>query len=88
MQIEIRDFCMNGSGEFGIDRCLEADWEVGADVGGFSDESFTPNLDVRTFAGLFEVLMSTSTGQGGCDLCIPSFVSEIIERGQSADRKT
>jgi hypothetical protein len=57
-------------------------------AGGFSGHNWTPQSDVRSFTILFsEIAIAVSAGQGSCSRKVPSFVSGIIERGQSLDSK-
>jgi serine/threonine protein kinase len=80
--IQICDFCMNGLRE------LESNSGGTVDVGGFCGENWTPKVDVRAFAGILsEIVVGASAEQGGRGPGIPSFVSRIIEKGQSADSK-
>jgi hypothetical protein len=81
--IQITDFCINGL------RQLQSNPTAKVDVGGFSSESWTPKVDVQAFARLLsEIAIGTSGGHGGYDPCVPSFVLEMIERGQSSDLKS
>jgi hypothetical protein len=81
--IQISDFCTKSL----ID--LESTRGVEADVGGFSGESWRPKADVRAFTViLWEIAAGTSGGQDGRSPDVPSFISRIIERGQSADLKS
>jgi hypothetical protein len=78
--IHISDFCMNGFSN------LEGHNDAIAGTAGFSRESWTPKADVQGFAGILsEIVIVTSAQQDGRDPAVPTFVSEIIERGQSAD---
>jgi hypothetical protein len=81
--IQITDFCMNSL----ID--LECNDGAEADVGGFSGENWRPIADVRAFAVILsQIAAGTSGGQDGRGPNVPSFISKIIERGQSADSRS
>jgi serine/threonine protein kinase len=81
--IQITDFCTKSL----IDR--ECRHGTEADVGGFSGESWAPKADVRAFAVILsEIASGTSGGQDRRDPDVPSFISRIIERGQSADSRS
>jgi serine/threonine protein kinase len=78
--IQITDFGLTGFGE------LEGNHGPEADVGGFSGESWTPKADVRAFATIVSEIVVGRSGEHRSRVStIPSFVFEMIERGQSAD---
>jgi hypothetical protein len=80
--IQIADFCVN--------RLAEWDWSSceNANVGGFSEEDWTPAADIRAFAEILSVItVGPSDGQSGNGLGVPTFVSEIIERGLCANTR-
>jgi hypothetical protein len=81
--IQIADFCVN--------RLAERVWNSGenANVGGFSEEDWTPTADIRAFAEILSVTaVGASDGQSGRGSGVPTFVSEIIERGLFASTIT
>jgi hypothetical protein len=81
--IQITDFCMKSLRE------MECNHGAEADVGGFSGDSWSPKGDVRAFAIILsEIASGTSGGQDGRGPDVPSFISGIIERGQSADSRS
>jgi serine/threonine protein kinase len=81
--IQITDFCTNSSSS------LEGHQSAKTDIGGFSGESWTQKADVQAFAGILsEIVASASAGPDFDGPRVPSFVSEIIERGQCRDSKT
>jgi serine/threonine protein kinase len=78
--IQIADFCVN--------RLAEWDWNSGENltVGGFSEEDWTPTIDIHAFAEILSVIaVGASDGQSERNSDIATFVSEIIERGLFAD---
>jgi serine/threonine protein kinase len=80
--IQITDFCTKSL----ID--LKCNHEAEADLGDFSGESWRPKADVRAFAVILSAIASATSGEQnrrGSD--VPSFISRIIERGQSAEVK-
>jgi hypothetical protein len=80
--IQIADFCVN--------RLAERVWNSGenANVGGFSEEDWTPAADIRAFAEILSVIaVGTSDGQSGHCSGVPTVVSEIIERGLLASTR-
>jgi hypothetical protein len=80
--IQITGFGLKGFGEF------EGQDEVEMDIGGFSGESWTPTVDIRGFTRILsEILIGASTEQGCGRSGIRSFVSEMIENGESSDLK-
>jgi hypothetical protein len=80
--IQITDFCLNNLG------ACERNEDTKTEVQGFSGENWTPQADIQAFASIFsEIVIGASPQQGGRRPIVPSFVSEIIEREQSADSK-
>jgi serine/threonine protein kinase len=80
--IQITDFGLNGFGE------LEDPDGVEMDSGAFSGESWTPTIDIRAFTRILsEIVVGASAEHGCASSDIPSFVSEIIENGESSDLK-
>jgi hypothetical protein len=76
--IEITDFFVNGFG----DQEGNAGSEI--DNGGFSGESWTPEVDIRGFAKLLsEIVVESSAEQSIGSSGIPLFVLEIIANGES-----
>jgi serine/threonine protein kinase len=81
--IQMTDFCIRSL----ID--LKCNPDAEADVGGFSGESWRPKADVRAFAVILsEIVSGTSGEQDGRGSDVPSFISRIIEKGQSADSRS
>jgi serine/threonine protein kinase len=81
--IQITDFWISGLAE------LETNQSTMVDVGGFSGENWTPKTDVRALVGILsDIAIGSSAKQSGRVPCVPSFVSEIIARGQSANWTT
>jgi hypothetical protein len=80
--IQIMDFGLNGFGE------IEDQDEIETDIGGFSDESWTPTVDIRAFTRILSEIVVGAPAEQGCGRSsIPSFVLEIIENGESGDGK-
>jgi hypothetical protein len=78
--IEIRDFCVSELTE------LVSKTDAGANLGGFSGESWTPRADIVAFSGIHsEIVLGVPAGQGECCPNVSSFVSWIFEQGQSQD---
>jgi hypothetical protein len=68
---------------------LESNPDARANLGGFSGESWTPRADIVGFSRILsEIVIGASAGQGGFGPSVPSFVSWIIEKGQSRDLTT
>jgi serine/threonine protein kinase len=81
--VQIRDFCMSDFAE------LVSNPDVRVNLGGFSGESWSPSSDIQAFSRILsEIVVGASAGQGGFDPSVPSFVSWLIEKGQSPDLKT
>jgi serine/threonine protein kinase len=81
--IQITDFGMKSLGD------LKGNESAKIDVGGFSGESWTPKEDIRAFAGILsEIVVGASAEQSVRNPSVPSFIFEMIKRGQSADSKT
>jgi serine/threonine protein kinase len=81
--IQIADFCVNS--------LAELDWNSGENVtiGGFSEEDWTLTADICAFAEPFSLIaVGASNGQSEGDSDIPTFVSEIIQRGLFTDSRT
>jgi hypothetical protein len=78
--IEIHNFSVNGFGAF------EGNADIRADDGSVSGEHWTPKEDIEAFAAIFsEIVIGLSGDSCGRHRGVGSFVSDIIERGQSAD---
>jgi hypothetical protein len=68
---------------------LECNPGAEADVEGFSRESWRAKADIRAFAVLLSKIASGTSGeQDGRRPDVPSFISRIIERGQSPDSRS
>jgi hypothetical protein len=63
--------------------------EAIVEVGGFSEESWRPDADVRGFAELLsKIVIGDLSEESRTSESIPAFVLKIIERGQSLESKT
>jgi hypothetical protein len=75
---QICHFCQDSLPEVG------ADSEAMAEVVGFSGENWRPAADVRAFAELLSrIIIGNSAEESGNSQSVPSFVLEMVERGQS-----
>jgi tRNA A-37 threonylcarbamoyl transferase component Bud32 len=78
--IQITDFCLNSLAN------LEGNEISEVDIRGFSSEGLTAEADIGGFSGILsEIAIGAFTEQSGCSSDVPSFVSEMIAKGQSAD---
>jgi hypothetical protein len=78
--IQICDFCVKSLSEVGDNS------EAMAEVGGFSGEDWRPATDVIAFSELLSrIVIGNSAQERGCNLSVPAFFLEMIERGQSFD---
>jgi hypothetical protein len=81
--IQITGFDQNGTGEF------EDNEGADADIGVFSGESWTPKADIQAFTRILSEIVVGSSAEQGCGRSgIPSFIYEMIEGGEYADRKS
>jgi hypothetical protein len=81
--VQITDLCMNTL------VYIESEKYAKTDLGGFSENNWTPQTDIRAFLGILsEIMVRELTERGGHCRRIPSFVSEMIERGHSSGSNT
>jgi hypothetical protein len=81
--VQISDFCMNSFAG------VEGDQDVRPNVGGFWGEDWMSKADVCAFARILStIVVGVSADPGVRDPSVPSFVSDIIERGRSADSRS
>jgi tRNA A-37 threonylcarbamoyl transferase component Bud32 len=81
--IQICDFRQNSFSE------VDGHSEAIAELGGFSEESWKPEADVRAFTELLSrIVIGDSAEESGNSLSVSMFVLEIVKRGQSLDSNT